>query len=165
MGELVYKKEENKIVFVDEKGEHEVYSPLRMDGDFRTKGSGHLREILKEGGKELLNRYTFSGLPPDRKGLIAVFHPLMEYTGEFLGHMHEVMKLIAMYKKRTVFFVMDDQKWRLVLFGYVITDPKILEEDFGLEPGITRIWYDQYANDQFISHYDPDGSYHVDGVS
>ena len=131
-----------------------------------------MRQIMEEGESEkAINIYVRSGLPPDRKGLIAVFHPLLEYTGNFLEHINDVAKTIAMEQQQTVFVVMTECRWRLLVFGEPVTDPK-RREDFGLEDDDDEehIWFDdhpggEFANDQFVGHYDPDGSWHVDSIS
>lgn len=74
-----------------------------------------------------------------------------------------------MERKQTVFVVMTEQRWRMLFFGFKLTDPNH-RADFGLELGEEKIWYDdypdgKYANDQFVGHYDPDGSWHIDSVS
>ena len=137
-----------------------------------------MRQIMEEGESEkAINIYVRSGLPPDRKGLIAVYHPLLEYTdgfeqtSDFVASINETAKRIAMEQQQTVFVVMTECRWRLLVFGEPVTDPK-RREDFGLEDGDDEehIWYDDYedgkfANDQFVGHYDPDGTWHVDSIS
>ena len=115
-----------------------------------------------EGGIDAaLKLYARDSLPPDREGLIAVIHPLIEYHGEFIRQIHEVAQTIAMEEKRPVFFVMTESRWRLLLLGEV----RVSEET-----GEEFPWYDdeengRFANDQFSGHYDPDGSWHVDSIS
>jgi hypothetical protein len=140
--------------------------------NYRIRDIAHARQIIEEGESEkAINVYVRDNLPPDRKGLIAVYHPLIEYTGDFLDHIHRAAEAIAMEHKRPVFMVMTETRWRLILFGEPVTDQK-RREDFGLEnwDDEEHIWYDsyengEYANDQFVGHYDPDGSWHVDSVS
>ena len=145
----------------------EVFAAGDAMNDFRIRGMAHLRAIIEE-GKSAIETYVRAGLPPDRKGLIAVYHPLLEYTGRFLEQVSDVAKLIAMEQQQTVFVVMTETRWRLLLFGFQTPDDRL--ENFGLEPGAEHIWYDDYedgkfANDQFVGHYAPDGSWHVDSIS
>lgn len=136
--------------------------------DFRIRDMEHLRDVLEEGGNEALRTYVRGDLPPDRRGLIAVYHPLLEYTGDFLEHINEVAKWIARSQGRRVFVVMTESRWRLLLFGF--ETPPERRENFILEECDEHIWYDDYedgkfANDQFVGHYDPDGSWYVDSIS
>ena len=137
--------------------------------NYRIRDYDHSVELIKanikddpEGGIDAaLKLYVRDSLPPDREGLIAVIHPFVEYSNEFICQIHGVAKAIAMAEGRPVFFVMTESRWRLLLLGEV----RVSEET-----GEEFPWHDdeeggEFANDQFVGHYDPDGSWHVDSIS
>ncbi len=137
-----------------------------MEDDYRfRRGPNHQGSWSDAEMKALQDRRNvLEEFPPDREGLIAVLHPWFDETEEHRERLYAVIKSIAMATGRHVFYVMTESRWRLVLFGIDYGQP----EDEDEEP--RGLWYDQTenghdANDQFISHYDPDGTYHLDGAS
>lgn len=107
--------------------------------------------------------YARGPFPSDRKGLIAVMHPLfmVDQPSEF--DWHKKAELIAKKTGQKVFVVMTEARWHLMLFSIK-----------AMEDGDEYDWYDDhetdgqkrvYANDQYIAHYDPDGTFHFDGAS
>ena len=134
---------------------------FRATADRRTDDYSPIKDILQRGGRDALHLYTFDDLPPDRKGLIAAFHPVLEYTGATLTALHASMEQLAIETNRPIFFVMTKTKWRLILFGY----ERVPTEDDGGTVGYDDEEKGEYANDQFVSHYETDGTYRVDSIS
>ncbi len=105
-----------------------------------------------------------SDMPSDRRGLIAVVHDIFvaDQPAEF--DWHKKAKLIAKKTGQKVFVVMTTGRWHMMLFSIKVAEDEEPERD----------WYDDcetrkgtrvYANDQYIAHYDPDGTFHFDGAS
>lgn len=107
--------------------------------------------------------YVSDGLPGDREGLIAVMHDLILAKGGTL-FWNEMAANIAKQTGQRVYIIMTETRWHMMLFAI-----ERREED-----ELDCLWYDEfeivdgkreYANDQFIAHYDPDGTYGFDGAS
>jgi hypothetical protein len=99
-------------------------------------------------------------MPSDRQGLLASLHDRCCVTDEQVEWFHRLAKSIAKETGRRIYVTFTTSRWHLILLS--TTDER------------GRLWYDQtelengvrvYADDQFIGHYDPDGSFQVDGVS
>ena len=129
--------------------------------DYRIKDGAHVTSIIEKhnGSTAPLYKYVFSGLPPDRKGLIAAVHPLFNYTEGFRTQLADSAKVIAVDRKQPVFIVQTEDHWLLILFG---------EEREPTKDNEFTTWYDdggESASDQFIGHYDPNGTWHLDSAS
>lgn len=112
-------------------------------------------------GWRALEGYVRGPLPLDRRGLIAAFHDLFQYTEDQVPPINALACSIAITTKQTVFIVQTTTRWTLLLFQIVIDRP---------ESEGPSLWYDEeengkYANDQYIAHVDPDGTFHIDGLS
>lgn len=116
-------------------------------------------------GHDPMQGYVRGPFPGDRQGLIAAMHALfmVDQPAEF--DWHKKAELMAKKTGQKVFVVMTEARWHLMLFSI-----KVARDDDGKEDD----WYDDhetdgkkrvYANDQYICHYDPDGTFRFDGAS
>jgi hypothetical protein len=110
---------------------------------------------------ETQRRYALGPMPPDRKGLIAVFHPLCVRTKEQILVLNDLAKACAADTGQRVYTVMTQDRWYLLLFGIPVTNQ---------DSGQGGVWYDDrpggvVADDRYIAHFDPDGSWTLDGAS
>lgn len=118
-------------------------------------------------------------LPPDRRGLLAAMHDRCCVTDEQIAAFNNVAASIAKETGRRVYVTFTRSRWHLILLA--IEFPPDRDHD------TAYIWFDDteprasnepvyagdpsavgdrvYADDQYIAHYEPDGSWHFDGCS
>jgi len=110
-----------------------------------------------------ISGYSWGGPPADRKGLIAILHDQCTIDGQY-ARFHDLAQQVAKQTGQRVYMVYTTGRWHLLLFAIDVTT------SVGVEGVEGKVWYDDmpggvYANDQSISHYDPDGTFTMDGES
>lgn len=152
--------------------EHQPMKDYRVDYRNEAQFRAVIEENHAKGAPSHFHGYVRGGLPADRKGLIVILHDLIMVQGG-TAFWNEMAADVARQTGQRVYIIMTEQRWHMMLFGIVVpVDAKEPE-------GETHLWYDEYevmevaagvrkrtyANDQFIAHYDPDGTYGFDGAS
>jgi len=123
--------------------------------DYRLMTEERLRARIEEAEREgkadrWEDGYVRSGLPSDRKGLIAAFHSQCMLDKAHCTQINSMAEAIARRTKQRVYLVGTESGWHLLLFA--VDDGSYDENENG-----------KYANDQFIGYYDPE--WHFVGCS
>lgn len=136
--------------------------------DYRIQDENDLLCVVEANAPASWRRtHVWGDLPPDRRGLIAAFHPQCLLQPDWVGWINRIAEGVARSTGQVVFHIMaSNSGWNLLLFGFSVTEP--LAQASGVEPG--SVWYDDQVeegcdHDQYIARYDPDGSWHLLGVS
>ena len=128
-----------------------------MNHFYRCHSQAQRRELFAKAaadGRENPEEGWVRGIaaPEDRRGLIAMFHAQCMLTEEHVGQVNKMAEAIAVRTQQRVYIVGTETRWHLLLFA---------DEDGGYDSVVDG----QYANDQFIGYYEPDGAWHLVGCS
>lgn len=140
--------------------------------DFRVTTDEQFREVLKAAEASTppvdypacMRGLVRGPMPEDRRGLLAVMHDQCMRTDEQMARHHLLAMELAKQTGQRVYMVYTTGRWHLLLLAIEVTT------SVGVEGVEGKLWYDDmpggvYANDQHISHVNPDGTYDVDGAS